>query len=224
MITCPDCSAAATQAVRALLKYHMDSLPVYPQKIIQEYPRASMLSFADLAAITGTDREELLRTAHPSNEAAATFVFNQPDGPYYLFAFNREQPIDRIRFALSVQVGNVMLGHVGFRPEDVRLKEAFCFARHFCWPRPLIRLMQEYDIPLQESVLAMIAGNYGSFIRDLQTEARPASVPADLNRQVKEMLRPQLLQLLSTGLIPSSPVPDEPMLDLSTYMEGYVDE
>lgn len=213
-----DLNTVATLAAETLLKYKMDNLPIYPQKIIQDNPRAALLSFADISASAGIPRDHFVSAVDPIGGVAAAWVYNLPEGPYYLLAFNKTEPYSRIRFALACEVANILLVHTGTKPEAVRLEEVFHFARHLCYPRAMIRLCEELEIPLTEDNISAIAGSYGTYLQDLQHT--PGSVvPPALNRQIRDMLRPYMKGLRAAFPFSSS----GPLLDLSSYMEGYDD-
>ena len=198
----------------------MDSLPVYPQRVIQSRQNAALLSFADMAELSKVDREKIINHAAPLTGISAAYVTIHDGEPFYLFVFNREAPIEWIRFALSIEIGNIMMGHIGKLDHATRLAEAYHFARHMCFPRPVIKLCQEMGIPLTYYNINKIAGGYGNYVADLQ-KVVPSSAPAELNKKVKEIFRPYLESIMDLGLIRLT---SEPLLDLSSYMEGYEDE
>jgi hypothetical protein len=102
----------------------------------------------------------------------------------------------------------------------MRLTEAFHFARHLCYPRAFIKLCEEMGIPLTETNIALFCGGFGTHITDLQST--PGSViDSALNRHVKNTLRTYVEQLFASGAVSLNPTKDEPVLDLSSYMEGY---
>ena len=108
--------------------------------------------------------------------------------------------------------------HKGILPEDVRLAEVMHFARHLCYPRAVIRLCQELGIPLTEQNLSILCGAYGTYIPDLQS-VQGSSVPPELNKLIKNQMRPYLMKMLDTVAFTQ----EEPLLDLSSYMEGYAE-
>ena len=215
-------STAATQATRALLKYKVSRTPIYPQQIIQESEVATMISFADLAELANVERSSILSAVHHDNDMVISAVYNMPDGKtHHLFAFNREKPIGKIRYALAFELGHVFMGHVGYRCDETRKAESSCFANHFVFPRAMIRLLQERNFVLTEENFARIFGESHWYLPDLVNTEHVISVPAELNRQLKEQFTPYVDALEAAGIFAFPVDPSDPVLDFSRYMEGY---
>ena len=60
MPTTADLDRAATAAAETLIKYHVNSAPVAPLRILKSIPGVIVLSFAELALGMGMERKELL--------------------------------------------------------------------------------------------------------------------------------------------------------------------
>lgn len=219
----PDFNKAAAQAVRVLLKYDVCRVPVYPHQIIQKCDNTALINFSQFANQLHEDRAVIIDHLKSGNDVATTIVKEQANGePFYICVYNREKEFCQIRFALSIELGHRALGHLGFREDSVRHDEAWCFARHLLYPRAFIRLCQEHNMPLTEENLVSIDGWRGRYIREL-VNAHPAYVPAELNKQLKERMRPYVNELFENGLVNMTANESDNLLDLSTYMEGYED-
>lgn len=221
----PDFKKAATQAVRALLKYGVDKVPVYPQQVLQKSKVATMISFADLAEMSNVGRDAILSAIHADNDICISYVNHKPDGtPRYIFAFNREQPIERVRLAMAVELGHVYLGHVGYRDDETRMAEAKCFAHHFAFPRAVIKLLEERGFVFTEQNFTRIFGGCEWCIENL-LDSEPVTIPGDLNWRVKKMFTPYVDELEATGMLNAWTGPfkktQDKELDFSKYMAGY---
>lgn len=219
----PDFTKAATQAVRVLLKYGVDKVPVYPQQVLQKSQIVTMVSFADLAEMANVSRDNILSTIHADNDLAISFVHSMPDGsPRYVFAFNREKPIDQVSMAMAIELGHVYLGHVGYLDNETRLKEAKCFACHFMYPRAVIRLLQERGFVFTKKSFARVFGKVGLCIENVENP-EPVIVHAELNRDAKELFVPYVDKLETEGMLSVPVGKDDEMLDVSKFMDGYED-
>lgn len=217
----PDFTTAATQASRLLLKYQISNAPIYPQQVIQASRLCSMVSFADLAEKAEIERNHIVTSLHKENDTVMCLFHHLPDGsPHYTFAFNREEKIGRVRCALAVELGHVYLGHIGFRDTDQREAEALCFAHHFLFPRPLIRLLQENNFVFTYKSFARVFGDCKWCLDNLITSA-PVTVPPELNLLLKEQFTPYVDSLAASGDLTIAVNPDDCPLDFSGYMEGY---
>ena len=217
----PDFTKAATQAVRVLLKYGVDKVPIYPQQVLQKSKIVTMVSFADLAEMAEVGREDILSAIHADNDIAISFVQNMADGsPRYVFAFNREKPIDQVSMAMAIELGHVYLGHVGYLDNETRLDEAKCFAHHFVFPRAVIRLLEERGVVLTRNSFSRIFGSCDMCLESMLKDDS-VSVPAELNAQLKEQFRPYVDKLEAAGMLAKNVKEGDHVLDLSRYMGGY---
>lgn len=203
-----DCITAATQALRALVKFKVSRTPVYPQQILQASPLATMITYSDPAEIDQEDPDMVALTVH-----------ERPDGsPHYLFAVNRNAPIGELSLMLSVNIGHIYLGHMGDPHVCSRRQEAECFAVHLRYPRPMIRLLTERGYVLTRETFSRIFG-YCDTCLDSMLKARPVVTSPELNRLVKEQFTPYVNMLEENGVL-AMPHGDD-VLDFSAYMAGY---
>ena len=217
-----DCMTAATQAYRALVKYGIGRTPIYPQQIIQISRIATMISLADPAELKIIEQNTKLPAFRMDSDIVMTSMHVGTDGDrHYLFAFNREAPIGKVRMALAAELGHIYMGHSEHsRNTEVRKQEAACFANHLEFPRPMIRLLQEHGFQFTRRTFSRIFGDC-EWCLDNILRSRPISVSPELNRLVKEQFTPYVKALDETGIL-SVPVPDDAeILDFSNYMAGY---
>ena len=96
-----------------------------PLCILKSMPNVLVHSFADVACRTGEDREAILSAFRESQDAVS--IYN-PDRHTYFVVYNQRMPFETVRYALARELGHIVLGHDGTRPEDVRQQEAVIFA------------------------------------------------------------------------------------------------
>ena len=121
--------------------------------------------------------------------------------------------------ALARELGHIVLGHDGSRPEDVRTEEALVFARHLLCPRPVIHALQESGIKLTVEVLGNVTGCYEKCLAGLR-KTPGAHIPAIANR----IMRGQFADYIDDFIRFQSIIQDEdesPLADFGTYMDNY---
>ena len=216
-----DCTTAATQAARALIKFGISKTPIYPQQIVQASDRATMVSFADpeeMLDILGTNS---VFTWENKNLVWVSVIPEENGIESYLFTVNRNAPMGHIKLALAIELGHIYLGHgANIRGSQKAKTEAQCFAIHMEFPRALIKLLQERDVVLTKQMFSRIFGDC-EWCLDSILNSEPVSISPDLNRLVKEQFKPYVDKLEDIGIFLAEPY-GEP-LDLSLYMEGYED-
>ena len=207
-----DCITAATQALRALVKFKANRTPVYPQQILQASPVATMITYGYGEELNGKDPDLVVS----STQLAA-------DGSHqHIFAVNRNAPIGELSLALCIHIGHIYLGHTGEQKDCEKRKEAECFAIHLKFPRPVVRLLQERDYIFTRESFARIFG-YCAPCLDSILNAPHVRVSPELNRLVKEQFAPYVQKLDDMGVLDVPIEPEEEQIDLSRYMEGYED-
>lgn len=216
-----DCTTAATQAARALIKFGISRTPIYPQQIIQASDKTMMVSFEDVDELDDIIQSNALFTWQ-NGYLAWTSVFGEEGGrESYLFTVNRKAPMGELRLELAVALSHVYLGH-GFNSISTpkAMQEAGCFALHLEFPRAMIKLLQERGVMLTKRMFSRIFGDCDECI-DFILDAEPVTISPELNRIVKEQFTPYVDKLEDAGLFLDDPVGEE--LDLSRYMKGYKD-
>lgn len=215
----PDYERAAVSAMEMLIRHNISTAPVLPLPVFKRTPGVLVLSFTELSGRIGLDRDNVLSSFDTENHDAVTSVHFEDGKLRYLVTYNQRLPLYLLQRALSRELGHIVLGHDGSRPESVRMAEAYAFAHHFLCPRPLIRAIQESGIPFTVEVLGSMTGCYERCLQGMM-KTPPVHVPAELNRKVKEQFSDYIANFLDYESYLSQS--DESMIaNLGTYMDGY---
>jgi hypothetical protein len=167
---------------------------------------------------TNIDRKEILDTLGCKNQDAVTTVFLDDDLKYVV-TYNRMLSSGIICRALARELGHILLGHDGSRPEKVRNEEAKCFAHHLLCPRPMIHLIQATGIRLTVEMLGNVTCFYDHCVSCIRKQ--PAvKVPAELNKQVAEQFMPYVMNLFDYQRY-ASLKDGSALADLGAYMDYY---
>ena len=215
----PDYERAAVKAYEVLIKYQIGTAPVDPLPLLKKLPGVLVLSFSEMAEQTNMDRREILDTLGCKNQDAVTTVFVDGSDLKYVVTYNRMLSSRIIDRALARELGHIVLGHDGTKPEDIRNEEAKCFAHHLLCPRPLIHALQSAGIRLTTETVGNITGFYDYCLSCIRSQPS-VHVPADLNRQVRDLFMPYILNLIEY-LRYASRKDGSALADLGDYMKGY---
>ena len=154
----PNLERAATAAAKILIQHRVTSAPVAPLRILKSQPGVIVLSFTELASGLGVERNELLSQYGDMNRDAYTLAKEVGGQVRYFVAYNMLLPDYLLQRAIARELGHIVLGHDGSRPEDVRQEEAKCFAHHLMCPRPLIHAISASNLRVTEDLVRNIAG------------------------------------------------------------------
>ena len=215
----PDYEMAAIKAMEMLIENNISTAPVIPLPVFKRAKGVLVLSFTEMSARIGVERGNLIAMFDPENHDAVTTTHFEDGKLRYIVTYNQRLPFYLLQRALARELGHIVLGHDGSKPEEVRMAEAYSFAHHFLCPRPLIRAIQESNIPFTVEVLGAMTGCYERCLQGMR-KTPPIRVPAELNRKVKEQFRDYIDNFLDfeSYLCKS----DESMLvNLGTFMDGY---
>ena len=215
----PDYERAALAAYEMLIKHNISTAPVDPLPVFKRTPGCLVLSFTELSGRIGMDRDNLLTMFETESHDAVTSTHFDDGKLRYLVTYNQRLPLYLLQRALARELGHIVLGHDGSRPEEVRMAEAYCFAHHFLCPRPLIYAVQQSGIPFTVEMLGAMTGCYERCLQGMR-KTPAVHVPAELNRQVRDQFADYISNFLDfeSYLCKS----DESMLaNMGTYMEGY---
>ena len=215
----PDYENAAIKATETLIKYGINSAPIDPLPILKKIPGVLVMTFDDMSKKANIGRENFMTMFGCDNQDAVTTVYVNEGSLRYVVTYNRMLSNMIVDRALARELGHIILGHDGSKPEDVRNEEARCFAKHLLIPRPLIHAIQATGIRLTTEVMNNLTGcndNCLSCIRKLPA----VHVPAELNRQVRDQFMPYIVNYFNfqrhAGKNDGSA-----LADLGTYMDGY---
>lgn len=113
--------ATATQKAKEIKNRFGDLEPLC---ILKNMYNVVVISFADAARKTGETRDAILAAFHDPCDAVSIYSDHR-----YFVVYNQRMPFEVVRKALARELGHIVLGHDGTRPEDVRNQEAECFAK-----------------------------------------------------------------------------------------------
>ena len=215
----PDYERSAVAAMQMLIKHGITSAPIDPLPVFKRSPGVLVLSFTEMSNQIGMDRDNLLTSFETENHDAVTSLHLDDGKLRYLVTYNQRLPMYLLQRALARELGHIVLGHDGSRPESVRMAEAYTFAHHFLCPRPLIYAIQQSGIPFTVEVLGAMTGCYERCLQGMR-KTPSVHVPADLNRKVKEQFSDYISNFLDFESYLSKS--DESMIaNFGTYMDGY---
>ena len=217
----PDYTLAAIKATETLIKYQVKTAPVAPLPILKQMPGVLCMSFDSVSKEIEADRRCVLSMLGEKNQDAVTIV-NLVDGKkQYLVTYNKMLSVNLFQRALARELGHIVLGHDGSKPEEVRNEEAKAFANHLLCPRPLIHLIEALGMKITKELLGNITGCYDlclSCMRHLPS----VDVPAELNRLVRDQFLPYVTNLFEFQRYAKHKDVSE-IADFGTYMEGYAE-
>jgi len=219
MPTTPDYERAATAAAETLIRYNVTSAPVAPLRILKAIPGVIVLSFTELATGMGVERKALLEQYGDSAKDAFTLAKEVGGRMRYFVGYNLLLPDYLLQRAIARELGHIVLGHDGTRPEDVRMLEAMFFARHLLCPRPLIRAIQDADIPITVETLGLITGCYERCLIGLQKSHGVRVAPA-LNRMLREQFSAYVDNFADCRTI-LTVNDDSALVNFGSYMDNY---
>ena len=215
----PDFDRAATAAAEILIKYGISTAPVDPIPIFKKAHGFNVVTFTEMSQMIGMSRHDLVSTFEAENHDAVTSVYIKDGHPHYLVAYNMRLPQYIVQRALAREMGHIVLGHDGSRPDDVRNAEALCFAHHLLCPRPLIHAIQESGTRITVEVLGNTTGCYERCLIGMRRT--PAThVAPDLNRKVRDQFADYISEFLDFQSFLSQG-DDSMIANFGTYMDGY---
>ena len=215
----PDFDRAATAAAEILIKYGISTAPVDPIPIFKKADGFNVVTFTEMSRLIGVDRADLLSAFDAENHDAVSSAYLKEGHPHYLVAYNMRLPAYLVQRALAREMGHLVLGHDGSRPEDVRNAEAICFAHHLLCPRALIHAIQESGTKITVEVLGNTTGCYERCLVGMRHQ--PAThVPAELNRKIHEQFADYIAEFLDFQSFLSQE-DDSMIANFGTFMDGY---
>jgi len=215
----PDYDRAATAAAEILIKYGISTAPIDPIPIFKKADNFNVVTFTEMSSQIGMDRHALISTFDAQNHDAVSSVYMKNGEPHYIVAYNMLLPQYIVQRALAREMGHIVLGHDGSRPEDVRNAEALCFAQHLLCPRAVIHAIQAAGAKITVEVLGNTTGCYERCLIGMRHT--PAThVPADLNRKIHEQFTDYINEFMDFQSFLS--LEDDSMIaNFGTFMDGY---
>ena len=215
----PDYDRAATAAAEILIKYGISTAPVDPIPIFKQAPGFNVVTFTEMSRLIGIDRRDLLSALSTESHDAVTSVYMSDGRSHYLVAYNMRLPAYLIQRALAREMGHIVLGHDGTRPEDVRNAEALCFAHHLLCPRALINAIQQAGVKITTEVLGNTTGCYERCLIGMR-RTPATNVPPELNRRIRDQFADYLADFLDFQTYLSQE-DDSMIANFGTFMDGY---
>ena len=216
----PDYDRAARLAAQTLIAHRITAAPIDPVPILKSLPGVLVVSYEDMAAQMALERGTMLRSVTPEYHDAMAFTKTIDENLTYIIVYNQYLPNAMIQRGLARELGHIVLGHDGSRPDDVRAIEAQTFAYHLLCPRPLIRAVQEESgVPLTTEVLGVMTGCYEKCLSGMR-KTPGARVPAELNRKIREQFANYLVNLFDFLAI-IAPADESRVADFGTYLDEY---
>lgn len=215
----PDYEKSAIKATEILIKYGINSAPVDPLPILKKTPGVLVMTFEEMSNKIRVERKELINMFGCENQDAVTTAYVDGENIHYVVAYNRMLSSRIIERALARELGHIVLGHDGSRPEDVRQEEAKCFAHNLLCPRALIHSIHATNMSLTVELLGNITGFYDHCLSCLRKQPE-VHVPAELNRAVRDNFKQYIMNLFEFQRY-ASLKDGSALADLGTYMDGY---
>ena len=216
----PDIDRAAIRALETIIDHNITAAPVMPLPILKSIPNVFVVSYTEMAEQTGLGRESMLESFGETNQDACTFVQQNGGELHYFVAYNQRLPFYLLQRGLARELGNILLGHDGHLPEDVRLEEAIYFSRHLLCPRPLIHMIQESGIELTLETVGNLTGCYERCVAGMR-KTPGAHVPAELNRKVRDQFSNYVRNFLNFHRVAGQFEDASALADFGSFMDGY---
>lgn len=99
-----------------------------PLAILESIDGVRVMSFQEMSDIANVQRDRLIGMFGNGNSDAVTTVYVCGKKLRYAVAYDRTRPQEEKDLALARELGHIVLGHDGTKPEDIRNEEAKCFA------------------------------------------------------------------------------------------------
>lgn len=215
----PDYERAAVKAMETLIENNISTAPVIPLPVFKRTKGVLVLSFTEMSARIGVERGSLVSMFNEENHDAVTSTHFEDGKLRYIVTYNQRLPLYLLQRALARELGHIVLGHDGSRPEDVRMEEAYCFAHHFLCPRPLIHAIQQSGIPFTIEMLGAMTGCYERCLVGMRKTPAVHVLP-ELNRKVKEQFKDYIENFLDFESYLSK-TDDSMLVNFGSYMDGY---
>lgn len=217
----PDYENAAIKATETLIRFGINSAPVAPLPILKRIPGVLVVSYETMSNDLDQDRQCVMSMFGEKNQDAFTSVSILDGKPKYLVTYNQRLPFSLLQRGLARELGHIILGHDGSRPEKIRNEEAKCFAHHLLCPRPLIHAIQVSGIRLSVEVLGNLTGCYDYCLSCMRKQ--PAvHVPAELNRNVRDLFMPYIINFFEYQRY-AQRKDGSALADFGSYMQGYTE-
>lgn len=217
----PDYERAAIKAAETLITHRVTTGPIDPVIVLKTIPDCLVISYAEMAFQMELDRENLLQSISPENHDAMSFAREINGKVLRFIVFNQRLPQYLIQRGLARELGHIILGHDGSRPEIVRVEEAQTFAYHFLCPRALVHAIQSSGIRFSIEILGNATGCFERCLAGMR-KTPGTHVPRELNRMIRDQFSEYIENFIDFQKIMAS-TDESRDADFGTYMDGYED-
>ena len=215
----PDYDRAATKALETLINYNVTATPVLSVPILKKMPNVLVMSFSEMGNTLGIERHKMVTLFGANNQDAVTSVSMINGKPHYVIAYNQLLPMILLHRAMARELGHIVLGHDGSRPEEVRLAEVTCFAYNLMCPRPLIRMMQSTCVRITTDVLSNVTGCNEHCLSGMR-KLPPVHTDPALNAKVRDQFFDYFKNFFEFQRA-AARYDGSALVDFGRYMEGY---
>ena len=143
----PNYKRSATAALETVIDFDLDTNRINPLSVLSRLKNVLLLPYKS---------EHESGTAlfiAGDNQDAFTLVNRKNGKLQYIVIYNLATPQTQLDFALSRELGHIILEHDGTSPEAVWDAEANCFAHHFLCPVPMAKEIRINFRPQHSSLL-----------------------------------------------------------------------
>ena len=215
----PDYQKAAVKATETLIRFGINSAPVSPLPVLKQLPGVLVFSYQSLSNLIDQDRRCVISMFGDANQDAFTSVNMKNGKPQYIVTYNQQLSQVFVQRSLARELGHIVLGHDGSLPEDVRNEEAKAFANHLLCPRPMIHAFQAAGLRITTEMLGNLTGCF-DYCLSCMRRIPSVSVPADLNRAVRDQFMPYIINFIEYSRN-ASLSDGSALADFGSYMDGY---
>ena len=215
----PDYERAALLAMETLITNRITSAPVSSLPILKNIKGVLVLSFAEMSTIAEIARDQLVSMCCGNQDAVTIHL---TEGKIkYIVAYNQQLPFFIMQRALARELGHIVLGHDGTRPEDVREAEALGFARNLLCPRPLLKAIEASGVPLTVELFGAITGCYKKCLEGIQ-QTPGAHIAPEINRLVKNQFADYVKNFIAYADTVKAD-DHSPAVDFGSYFDNYAE-
>ena len=215
----PDYTTAAIKATETLIQHKVCTAPIDPLPILKSTPGVLVMTFEEMSEKSNIKRKDVLNMFGCENQDAVTTLYINNEKLTYIVTYNKMLPSRVIDRALARELGHIILGHDGTKPEEVRQEEAKCFAHHLLCPPALIYSIKATGIRLTTEAVGNITGFYDHCLSCIRKQP-PVRIPAELNRKVRDNFVPYIMNLFEYQKY-AMLRDGSALADFGNYMEGY---
>ena len=215
----PDYQKAAVKATETLIRFGINSAPVSPLPVLKQLPGVLVFSYQSLSNLIDQDRRCVISMFGDANQDAFTSVNMKNGKPQYIVTYNQQLSQVFVQRSLARELGHIVLRHDGSLPEDVRNEEAKAFANHLLCPRPMIHAFQAAGLRITTEMLGNLTGCF-DYCLSCMRRIPAVSVPADLNRSVRDQFMPYIINFIEYSRN-ASLSDGSALADFGSYMDGY---